>query len=146
MQRINAEGHGVVVYLAQEGRGIGLLNKLKAYELQEEGLDTVDANIELGLPADLRDYGIGAEILRDLEVSSVRLLTNNPRKIIGLEEYGVRVTKQVPIEHPASEHNLDYLRTKALRLGHMLSGADLVTMPPPRVVDPYAHGPCAVSG
>jgi 3,4-dihydroxy 2-butanone 4-phosphate synthase/GTP cyclohydrolase II len=144
MQRINAEGQGVVVYLAQEGRGIGLLNKLRAYELQEQGLDTVDANLELGLPADLRDYGIGAEILCDLGVGSVRLLTNNPRKILGLEEHGIAVTRQVPIEHPAGEHNLDYLRTKARRLGHLLRGADLITMPAGRTVDPFAHGPCAV--
>jgi 3,4-dihydroxy 2-butanone 4-phosphate synthase/GTP cyclohydrolase II len=144
MQRINAEGQGVVVYLAQEGRGIGLLNKLRAYELQEQGLDTVDANLELGLPADLRDYGIGAEILSDLGVGSVRLLTNNPRKVLGLEEHGIAVTRQVPIEHPAGEHNLEYLRTKARRLGHLLRGADLMTMPAARTVDPFAHGPCAV--
>jgi 3,4-dihydroxy 2-butanone 4-phosphate synthase / GTP cyclohydrolase II len=118
--RIEAEGEGVLLYLAQEGRGIGLLNKLRAYRLQEQGLDTVDANIELGLPADLRDYGIGAQILVDLGLSSIRLLTNNPKKIVGLEGYGLRVTDQLPIEHVASEHNREYLRTKKQKLGHLL--------------------------
>jgi 3,4-dihydroxy 2-butanone 4-phosphate synthase/GTP cyclohydrolase II len=117
---IEAEGRGVVLYLSQEGRGIGLLNKLKAYKLQEEGLDTVDANLRLGLPADLRDYGIGAQILVDLGLSSMRLLTNNPKKIRGLEGYGLSVTEQVPIEHTPNPHNEEYLRTKALRMGHML--------------------------
>jgi 3,4-dihydroxy 2-butanone 4-phosphate synthase/GTP cyclohydrolase II len=118
--RIEEEGRGVLLYLAQEGRGIGLLNKLRAYRLQEEGLDTVDANIELGLPADLRDYGIGAQILVDLGLTSIRLLTNNPKKIVGLEGYGLRVTDQIPIAHPATEHNRDYLRAKRERLGHLL--------------------------
>src|SRR5579884_2090263 len=117
---IEAEGRGVLLYLAQEGRGIGLLNKLKAYKLQEGGLDTVDANLELGLPPDLRDYGIGAQILVDLGLSSIRLLTNNPRKIVGLEGYGLTVTDQLPIEHPATDHNRDYLRAKKERLGHLL--------------------------
>jgi 3,4-dihydroxy 2-butanone 4-phosphate synthase / GTP cyclohydrolase II len=118
--RIEQEGRGVLLYLAQEGRGIGLLNKLRAYKLQEDGLDTVDANIELGLPADLRDYGIGAQILVDLGLTSIRLLTNNPKKIVGLEGYGLQVTDQVPIEHPPSQHNKEYLRAKQQRLGHML--------------------------
>jgi len=118
--RIDEEGRGVLLYLSQEGRGIGLLNKLRAYKLQEEGRDTVDANLELGLPADLRDYGIGAQILVDLGLSSIRLLTNNPKKIVGLEGYGLRVTDQVPIEHLANEHNRDYLRAKKDRLGHLL--------------------------
>ena len=118
--RIEDEGRGVLLYLAQEGRGIGLLNKLKAYKLQEEGLDTVDANLELGMPADLRDYGIGAQILVDLGLTSIRLLTNNPKKIVGLEGYGLRVTDQVPIEHPPGDHNREYLRAKAQRLGHLL--------------------------
>jgi len=120
LARIEDEGRGVLLYLAQEGRGIGLLNKLRAYRLQEEGLDTVDANMKLGLPADLRDYGIGAQILVDLGLSSIRLLTNNPKKIVGLEGYGLTVTDQVPIEHPPGEHNRDYLRAKKQRLGHTL--------------------------
>jgi 3,4-dihydroxy 2-butanone 4-phosphate synthase/GTP cyclohydrolase II len=120
LARIEAEGRGVLLYLAQEGRGIGLLNKLRAYKLQEGGLDTVDANLELGLPADLRDYGIGAQILVDLGLTSIRILTNNPKKILGLEGYGLRVTDQLPIVHPANEHNEDYLRTKREKLGHML--------------------------
>jgi 3,4-dihydroxy 2-butanone 4-phosphate synthase/GTP cyclohydrolase II len=130
MRRIEAEGRGVVLYLAQEGRGIGLSNKLRAYELQELGLDTVDANLKLGLPADMRDYGVGAEILADLGVKSVRLLTNNPSKVAGLERYGMPVSEQVPIEHPAGEHNGDYLRTKARRLGHALQvpGVSLVAV------------------
>jgi 3,4-dihydroxy 2-butanone 4-phosphate synthase/GTP cyclohydrolase II len=118
--QIEEEGRGVLLYLAQEGRGIGLLNKLRAYKLQEEGLDTVDANLELGLPADLRDYGIGAQILVDLGLSSIRLLTNNPKKIIGLEGYGLRVTDQIRIEHQPTDHNRDYLRAKRDRMGHML--------------------------
>jgi 3,4-dihydroxy 2-butanone 4-phosphate synthase/GTP cyclohydrolase II len=120
LARIEHEGRGVLLYLAQEGRGIGLLNKLRAYRLQEDGLDTVDANMKLGLPADLRDYGIGAQILVDLGLTSIRLLTNNPKKIVGLEGYGLTVTDQVPIEHPPGEHNREYLRAKKERLGHML--------------------------
>jgi 3,4-dihydroxy 2-butanone 4-phosphate synthase / GTP cyclohydrolase II len=120
LMRIEAEGRGVLLYLAQEGRGIGLLNKLRAYKLQEEGLDTVDANLELGLPADLRDYGIGAQILVDLGLTSIRLLTNNPKKIVGLEGYGLRVTDQLPIAHQPTEHNREYLRAKRDRMGHML--------------------------
>ena len=120
MLRIEQEGEGVMLYLSQEGRGIGLLNKLRAYKLQEEGHDTVDANLELGLPADLRDYGIGAQILVDLGLTSIRLLTNNPKKIIGLEGYGLAVTDQIPIEHAPGEHNLDYLRAKKDKLGHLL--------------------------
>jgi 3,4-dihydroxy 2-butanone 4-phosphate synthase/GTP cyclohydrolase II len=117
---IEREGEGVLLYLAQEGRGIGLLNKLKAYKLQEEGFDTVDANLKLGLPADLRDYGIGAQILVDLGLSSIRILTNNPKKIRGLEGYGLSVAAQVPIEHAPNPHNEVYLRTKAERMGHTL--------------------------
>ncbi len=118
---IEREGSGVLLYLSQEGRGIGLLNKLKAYKLQqEEGLDTVDANLRLGLPVDLRDYGIGAQILVDLGLSTMRILTNNPKKISGLMGYGLSVTDQVPIEHAPNQHNEGYLRAKALRLGHTL--------------------------
>src|SRR6201987_5154549 len=117
---IEREGQGVLLYLAQEGRGIGLLNKLRAYRVQEEGLDTVEANERLGLPADLRDYGIGAQILADLGLSSIRILTNNPKKIRGLEGYGLSVTDQIPIEHAPNEHNASYLRTKAERMGHTL--------------------------
>ncbi len=117
---IEREGQGVLLYLSQEGRGIGLLNKLKAYRLQEDGLDTVEANERLGLPADLRDYGIGAQILVDLGLSSIRILTNNPKKIKGLEGYGLSVSAQIPIEHAPNEHNESYLRTKAQRMGHTL--------------------------
>jgi 3,4-dihydroxy 2-butanone 4-phosphate synthase/GTP cyclohydrolase II len=120
LRRIEAEGLGVLLYLSQEGRGIGLLNKLKAYKLQENGLDTVDANLELGLPADLRDYGIGAQILVDLGLQSIRILTNNPKKIVGLEGYGLTVADQLPIEQVPGEHNRDYLRTKRDKLGHAL--------------------------
>jgi 3,4-dihydroxy 2-butanone 4-phosphate synthase / GTP cyclohydrolase II len=118
--RIEVEGLGVLLYLAQEGRGIGLLNKLRAYKLQEGGLDTVDANLELGLPADLRDYGIGAQILVDLGLRRIRILTNNPKKIVGMEGYGLEVTDQIPIEQVPGEHNRDYLRAKRDRLGHTL--------------------------
>jgi 3,4-dihydroxy 2-butanone 4-phosphate synthase/GTP cyclohydrolase II len=120
LSMIEQEGRGVLLYLAQEGRGIGLLNKLRAYKLQEEGLDTVEANLRLGLPADLRDYGIGAQILVDLGLTSIRILTNNPKKIRGLEGYGLRVTDQIPIEHLPNPHNEAYLRTKAVRMGHTL--------------------------
>lgn len=120
LSMIEREGEGVLLYLSQEGRGIGLLNKLKAYRLQEQGFDTVEANERLGLPADLRDYGIGAQILADLGLSSIRILTNNPKKIKGLEGYGLSVTSQIPIEHPPNEHNQAYLRTKANRMGHIL--------------------------
>jgi 3,4-dihydroxy 2-butanone 4-phosphate synthase/GTP cyclohydrolase II len=118
---IAGEGRGVLVYLRQEGRGIGLLNKMRAYELQERGKDTVEANEALGFKADLRDYGIGAQILVDLGVRSMRLLTNNPKKIVGLEGYGLRVEDRVPIEVPASDTNRAYLRTKQDKMGHLFS-------------------------
>ena len=117
---IEREGRGVLLYLSQEGRGIGLLNKLRAYKLQEEGLDTVDANLRLGLPADLRDYGIGAQILGDLGLTSIRILTNNPKKIIGLEGYGLSVTEQVPIQATPNPHNQAYLDAKRDKMGHVL--------------------------
>src|SRR5208283_3820742 len=120
LSMIEAEGRGVLLYLSQEGRGIGLLNKLRAYKLQEDGFDTVEANLRLGLPADLRDYGIGAQILVDLGLTSIRILTNNPKKIRGLEGYGLSVSGQIPIEHAPNEHNAAYLRTKAERMGHIL--------------------------
>src|SRR3712207_2340265 len=117
---IEREGRGGLLYVAEEGRGLGLLNKLKAYNLQDEGLDTVDANLTMSLPADLRDYGIGAQILADLGLSSIRILTNNPKKIRGLEGYGLSVAAQVPIVHAPNPHNEAYLRAKAERLGHTL--------------------------
>jgi 3,4-dihydroxy 2-butanone 4-phosphate synthase/GTP cyclohydrolase II len=120
LSMIEREGRGVLLYLSQEGRGIGLLNKLRAYKLQEEGLDTVDANLKLGLPADLRDYGIGAQILVDLGLTSIRILTNNPKKIHGLEGYGLSVAEQVPIQSAPNAHNEEYLRAKRERLGHIL--------------------------
>ncbi|MGH3991108.1 MAG: bifunctional 3,4-dihydroxy-2-butanone-4-phosphate synthase/GTP cyclohydrolase II, partial [Pseudonocardiaceae bacterium] len=120
LARIESEGRGVLLYLAQEGRGIGLLNKLRAYKLQEEGLDTVDANLKLGLPADLRDYGIGAQILVDLGLTSIRILTNNPRKIHGLEGYGLSVSEHLPIRSVPNPHNEEYLNAKRDKLGHVL--------------------------
>ncbi|MGK2932860.1 MAG: bifunctional 3,4-dihydroxy-2-butanone-4-phosphate synthase/GTP cyclohydrolase II [Solirubrobacterales bacterium] len=120
MAMIEEEGRGVLLYLSQEGRGIGLLNKLRAYKLQDEGFDTVDANLQLGLPADLRDYGIGAQILRDLGLREIRILTNNPKKIIGLEGHGLSVTEQIEIEAPPNKHNEAYLKTKRDRMGHAL--------------------------
>jgi 3,4-dihydroxy 2-butanone 4-phosphate synthase/GTP cyclohydrolase II len=120
LSMIESEGAGVLLYLSQEGRGIGLLNKLRAYKLQEAGLDTVDANLRLGLPADLRDFGIGAQILVDLGLSSIRILTNNPKKISGMAGYGLSVTDQIPIEQVPNRHNEAYLRAKRERLGHTL--------------------------
>jgi len=120
MERIEAEGLGVLLYMAQEGRGIGLLNKLRAYKLQEEGWDTVEANVELGFPADLRDYGIGAQILVDLGLTSIRIMTNNPRKLVGLEGYGLTITERVQLEVPPRDENLRYLQAKAAKMGHIL--------------------------
>jgi 3,4-dihydroxy 2-butanone 4-phosphate synthase/GTP cyclohydrolase II len=120
LRRIGAEERGVLLYMAQEGRGIGLLNKLKAYELQENGRDTVEANIELGFPADAREYGIGSQILVDLGLSTIRILTNNPRKIAGLEAFGLTVVEQLPIVVRANAENRSYLETKRDKLGHKL--------------------------
>lgn len=123
MKQVADAGRGVIVYMRQEGRGIGLLNKLKAYKLQqEEGLDTVEANRRLGFAADLRHFGIGAQILHDLGVREIRLLTNNPRKVVGLDGYGLRIAERVPIEMPAGEFNRGYLLTKKEKLGHLLDG------------------------
>ena len=121
MAMIEREGKGVVVYLDQEGRGIGLLNKLKAYELQDKGADTVEANEQLGFKPDLRNYGIGAQILLDLGVKSIRPITNNPRKLVGLEGYGLRIDERVPIVQPAHDENSGYLNTKRDKLGHLLA-------------------------
>ena len=121
LQRIAAEGRGVLVYLNQEGRGIGLANKIRAYALQAQGYDTVEANERLGFGADEREYGSGAEILRDLGVLSVRLLSNNPRKLLGVESHGLIVTELLPLEVPASDLSREYLRTKKKKLGHRLS-------------------------
>jgi 3,4-dihydroxy 2-butanone 4-phosphate synthase / GTP cyclohydrolase II len=122
MKRIAEEGRGILLYLNQEGRGIGLANKIRAYELQDQGLDTVEANERLGFKADQRDYGIGAQILGDLGVKTMRLLTNNPRKFIGLQGYGLAVSASVPLEIPASEFTRRYLKTKKDKLGHSLTG------------------------
>ena len=121
LAQIEREGKGVLLYMRQEGRGIGLLNKLRAYKLQEEGFDTVEANEKLGFPADLRDYGIGAQILKDLGLQSLRLLTNNPRKIAGLQGYDLEVVERVPLQMPAKEENKSYLQTKVNKLGHLLN-------------------------
>jgi 3,4-dihydroxy 2-butanone 4-phosphate synthase/GTP cyclohydrolase II len=121
LARIAAEGRGVLLYLNQEGRGIGLANKIRAYALQDQGLDTVEANERLGFKADQRDYGIGAQILSDLGVKTMRLLTNNPRKFVGLQGYGLAVSEAVPLEIPASDHTRKYLKTKKDKLGHTLS-------------------------
>jgi 3,4-dihydroxy 2-butanone 4-phosphate synthase/GTP cyclohydrolase II len=120
MKMIEKTGKGALVYLRQEGRGIGLANKLRAYKLQEQGLDTVEANIKLGFMPDRRDYGIGAQICRDLGLRKIRILTNNPKKISRLEVYGIKIVEQIPLQAEPTEHNIDYLRTKKYRLGHIL--------------------------
>jgi len=120
MEMIEREGRGVILYMRQEGRGIGLINKLKAYELQDKGRDTVEANLELGFKADLRDYGIGAQILLSLGIHKMRLLTNNPKKLIGLQGYGIDVVERVAIQALATKSNKGYLKTKRDKLGHLL--------------------------
>ncbi|MBM2825925.1 MAG: 3,4-dihydroxy-2-butanone 4-phosphate synthase [Dehalococcoidales bacterium] len=125
MHKIADEGRGVLLYMRQEGRGIGFHNKLRAYELQDSGLDTVEANLSLGFAPDLREYGIGAQILADLGLHKIRMLTNNPRKVIGLEGYGLKVVETVPIRTIPNPHNLDYLKTKQQKLGHLLALPDV---------------------
>jgi len=120
MQNIAEEGRGVFLYMRQEGRGIGFHNKIRAYALQDKGLDTVEANLSLGFAPDLRDYGVGAQILAELGLRGIRLLTNNPKKVIGLEGYGLKVVETIPIITPPNPYNRDYLETKQKKLGHLL--------------------------
>lgn len=126
LRRIEEEGRGVLVYMKQEGRGIGLMNKIRAYQLQERGMDTVEANELLGFPADLRDYGIGVQVILDLGIKSMRLMTNNPKKIIGLQGYGLSVTEQVPITVKPNRHNAGYLKAKREKLGHLIPADEKV--------------------
>ena len=124
MERIEKEGRGAIIYLNQEGRGIGLMNKMKAYKLQEEGMDTVDANLCLGFKADERDYGVGANILHKLGITKMRLMSNNPIKRVGLEGYGLEVVENVPLEVQPNEYNRVYMSTKKHRMGHDLHNVD----------------------
>ena len=126
MQKMDEEGKGVFLYMRQEGRGIGIHNKIRAYALQDEGMDTVEANIALGFPPDLRDYGIGAQILVDLGLHNIRLLTNNPRKVVGLESYGLKIIETVPLIAPSNPYNIHYLETKQRKLGHILDIGEVI--------------------
>jgi 3,4-dihydroxy 2-butanone 4-phosphate synthase/GTP cyclohydrolase II len=121
LRQITAAGRGVLVYLRQEGRGIGLVNKIRAYELQDRGRDTVEANEELGFKPDLRDYGVGAQVLVDLGIRKIRLMTNNPKKIVGLRGYGLEIVERLPLEVDLNEKNIQYLKTKKEKLGHLLN-------------------------
>ena len=146
LRMIEAAGEGIVVYLRQEGRGIGLINKLRAYGLQDGGLDTVEANEHLGFAADLRNYGVGAQILSDLGVHRLRLITNNPRKIAGLGGYGIQVEDRVPLVMDAGVHNAAYLRTKRVKLGHLGDSPQSAEVPRPELTSMGAgssarHGP-----
>jgi 3,4-dihydroxy 2-butanone 4-phosphate synthase/GTP cyclohydrolase II len=125
LQRITEEGRGALIYLEQEGRGIGLINKLRAYELQEKGADTVQANEMLGFKPDLRDYGIGAQVMVDLGLKKIRFMTNNPKKVAGLEGYGLEITESVPLPTTPNPHNIRYLQTKAEKMGHVFNTDDL---------------------
>ena len=120
MRQISKEGRGVIVYMRQEGRGIGLAPKIKAYKLQESGYDTVEANLKLGYKMDLREYGLGAQIMVDLGLKKIRLLTNNPKKVVGLDGYGLEIVEQVPIRIKANPHNEKYLKAKREKLGHLI--------------------------
>lgn len=120
LKQIEKEGKGVLLYMSQEGRGIGILNKIKAYKLQENGMDTVEANLALGFPADMRDYGIGAQILEDIGIKKIKLLTNNPKKIEGLSDYGLEIVERVPIEVDCSQESKRYMKTKREKMGHLL--------------------------
>jgi 3,4-dihydroxy 2-butanone 4-phosphate synthase / GTP cyclohydrolase II len=144
MRRIEEEGQGAVVYLRQEGRGIGLANKIRAYSLQDAGQDTVQANESLGFKPDLRDYGLGAQILLDLGLSSIRILTNNPRKIVGLEGYGLKITGREPLQIVPGAHNQDYLTTKRTKMGHLLEERQSTTSPPPAAASPALEAPAPI--